>query len=136
MVQAVNPSLERMWTLVESERSPLWLAMYGGACGRPESPQQVQTAAWSLRHWALDLIDWPVDNTVRYDTTPSPYYPRDADPETSEHTIREIIPPSERATRKPNSDPYEPKNGSGNGEEAPWVFALPYYMLKYYKMLE
>ena len=45
------------------------------------------------------------------------------------------MPAQERMSKKWNSDPYDPNGGSGTEEEAPYVWILPYYIMKYYKLL-
>lgn len=131
MVDALIPSIDRMWTIVSKERSPLWLGIYAGTAGRPVTAQEVSEAVWTLRRWSIDMIVWPVINSERFDLTESPYYPRDADPETTAHLMRQVIAPQERRTMKANGDPFVFDDGSGTSEEAPYIWRLPYYLMRY-----
>jgi hypothetical protein len=128
MVDSLLPALHRTWTIVQGELSPLWLGVYAGTGGQAVDEKAISDAAWTLRHWAMDLINWPINNSNRWDVTLSPFTSRDdTDP-----LIRQILPPQERASRKWNSDPFE-LGASGNGlsEDAPYIFQLPYYLMRY-----
>lgn len=131
MVTPLIAGLERMWSIVQTERSPLWVGVYAGTAGMPVCPITISDAVWSLRRYSIDLIDWPIDNSNRWDITPSPFVPRDSgDNATPEW--RQMLPNSERAVRKQNSNPFD-GNAMGNGlsEEAPYVWRLPYYLMLY-----
>ena len=131
MVSALVPGIDRLWTIVKAEKNPLWIATYGGVAGRPVCPLAVSDATWALRHWMVDLMDWPVDNSLRWDITLSPFYPRDAKPDTP-HDMRETLSPQEIATMKANKNPFAMGvNGDGMGEQCPWQWRLPYYMMVY-----
>jgi len=127
MVDALKPSIERTYSIVQGELSPLWLGIYAGTAGMKISEEQIASATWTLRHWALDLIEWPVDNTPRWDITPSPFYSRDS----TDPLMRQIVPPQQRQTNKWNSDPFEYAGGSGWGEEYPAIWRLPYFLMAY-----
>lgn len=138
MVEIARPSVDRTYNIVSGERSPLWLGMFAGVFHRPASEEDINAAVWSLRHWGLDMIDWPVDNSIgssRWDINKSPYYPRDSPEEDQYHLMREILPPQERATQKWNSDPYVQSYGGGGVEEAPYIWRLPYHVMLYFKLL-
>jgi hypothetical protein len=131
MVAPLVPGIERLWTIVQAERNPLWLATYGGVAGLPVSPTAVSDCAWALRHWMLDLIDWPVDNGQRWDITASPFQPRDASTDTPVD-MRQTLSPQEVATMKANKNPFAMGvNGAGLQEQCPWQWRLPYYMMVY-----
>ncbi len=132
MVDAMKPSVLRTWTIVNDELSPLWLGIYAGAAKMAVSESEVSNAVWSLRNWAIDMIEWPTTNDERWDITVSPYYSRDS----TDPLMREIIPQRERRIAKWNSDPYELKDqGSGYAEEYPSVWRLPYFLMAYYKLI-
>lgn len=136
MIAPLIPGLDRMWTIVKPERSPLWLGFYAGTAGRPVCPVAQSESVWTLRRAVMDLIDWPVNNDDRWDVVSSPYYPRDPH-EGDPPEMRQILPPAERAVRKWNSDPYtQGTQGGGMNEEAPYIWRLPYYLLVYNGLLE
>ncbi len=89
MVKVVIPSLERAWLLIGAEYSPLWTGIYAGLAKQPASAQAIERSVWTLRHWALDLIDWKVDHSVRWDVSLQPFFVRDSD----NNIIRQIRPP-------------------------------------------
>jgi hypothetical protein len=128
MVDALLPALHRTWTIVQGELSPLWLGIYAGTGRQPVSEQAISDAAWTLRHWPTDLITWPINNMNRWDVTLSPFYARDS----TNPLIRQILPAQERAMEKWNSDPFR-LTASGNGylEEPPFLFQLPYFLMRY-----
>mmetsp|Transcript_20834 Transcript_20834/g.29957 ORF Transcript_20834/g.29957 Transcript_20834/m.29957 type:complete len:806 (-) Transcript_20834:191-2608(-) len=132
MVNALVPSIDRMWHIVQGERSPLWLGIYAGTCQRPVSEKDISDAVWTLRRWAIDMIVWPIKNSNRWDITESPFFPRDS---STNHLMRQIIPPAERVTTKWNADPFIFDAGSGYSEEAPYVWRLPYYLMLYNNLI-
>jgi hypothetical protein len=127
MVGALVPSMDRHWQLVKGELSPLWLGIYAGTAGQAVDKSDVYAAVWSLRHWSLDLINWPIDNTLRWDVTAEPFHKRDSD----SSLMKEIRPPMERMSSHWNSDPFELQTGSGLVEYEPAVWMLPYYLMRY-----
>ena len=132
MVDALVPALQRFWSIVKGEKSPLWLGIYGGTCGQPVTSREVSDSVWTLRHWAIDFIQWPYDNSERWDVTESPFTARDHD---DEHLMRQIRPPSERASHKWNSDPFVWSGDSGMAEEMPSIWALPYWLMRYNRLI-
>lgn len=92
MVKIAIPSLQRAWLLIGAEYSPLWTGIYAGVANQPASTSAISRSLWSLRHWALDLIDWKVDHSLRWDVTVTPFFVRDSE----KSIIRQIRPPSKR----------------------------------------
>jgi hypothetical protein len=131
MVSLLLPGFERLWLIIGAEYSPLWTGVYAGLAGQPVSRSAVAHSAWSLRRWALDLIDWPVDHSNRWDAQVEPFHARDSDMP----IIREILPPAERVMGHWNNDPYALQAGSGTNEQEPAVWRLPYYLMAYYKLI-
>ena len=150
MVEALVPSIDRMWTIVKGELSPLWVGIYAGTAKRPVGDKDISDAVWTLRHWAIDMVmclfscsfsdvtntlseqvNWPIHNDNRWDITESPYYARDS----TEHLMRQIRPPQERVTAKWNSDPFVMSSGNGMKEEYPGVWRLPYYLMLYNNLI-
>jgi len=93
-----------------------------------EDSGAIDNAVWSLRHSAIDFVDWTISNSNRWDITQSPFFRRDS----TDPLMRQILPPQERAMTKWNSDPFViPSGGSGYAEEAPYVWQLPYHLMLY-----
>ena len=132
MVKVAVPSLERAWMIIGAEFSPLWTAIYAGVAQQPASTQSLVYSTSSLRHWAIDLIDWPIDNGQRWDVSLQPFHVRDHD---NERIIRQIRPPSERVTTHWNNDPYATNAGGGYEEYEPAIWRLPYFMMLFYKLI-
>lgn len=131
MVEVLKPSIERLWCIVQGEKNPLWLGIYAGAAGMKVLEEDISDAAWTLRRWSIDMIAWPVDNSLRWDVTLSPFYGRDS----TDPLMRQILPPSERSTQKWNSDPFKYGGGSGYSEEYPGIFNMPYFIMRYYGLI-
>ena len=128
MVNALLPSLHRTWSIVQGEYSPLWLGVYAGTGRQTVDSSAIDSAVWSLRHSAIDFIDWTISNTDRWDITTSPFFRRDS----TDPLMRQIIPPQERSASKWNSDPFVFSSGSGGySEEAPYIWQLPYHLMLY-----
>lgn len=132
MVNVLLPSMHRTFALINGELSPLWLGIYAGT-GNQEVPlEAISSAVWTLRHWAIDLIEWPISNDERWDITESPFFARDS----TNPLMRQIRPPSERSSRKWNSDPFVLNDqGDGMGEEYPANWRYPYYLMTYNKLI-
>lgn len=131
MVSPFVPSFERTWLIIGAEYSPLWTGVYAGVAGLKASDAALQHSVWTLRRWALDLIDWPIVNTDRWDIAMEPFYSRDS----TKPIMRQIRPPAERASSHWNNDPYSLSAGSGYGEFEPAVWRMPYYIMLYYKLI-
>lgn len=131
MVSQFVPSFERTWLIIGAEYSPLWTGIYAGVAAQRASPAALSHSVWSLRHWAMDLVDWPLHNSGRYDVTLEPFYSRDS----TKPIMRQIRPPSERVSSHWNGDPFTVSAGSGYSEFEPAVWRLPYYLMLYYKLI-
>jgi len=128
MVDALLPSIQLTWSVVQGELSPLWLGIYAGTGGQLVDDSMIDATVWSLRHSAIDMIQWEITNSNRWDVTLSPFYARDS----TNPLIRQLLPPQARAIEKQNSDPFElTASGNGMGEEAPYVWQLPYHLMRY-----
>jgi hypothetical protein len=128
MVEALQPALHRFWSIVQGEKSPMWMGIYGGTCSQPVTAQEVSDSVWTLRHWAIDFIQWEIDNTNRWDVTASPFHARDHE---DEALMRQIRPPSERSSHKWNTDPFVWTADNGMAEEMPSIWAYPYWLMRY-----
>jgi hypothetical protein len=128
MVDALVPAIQRFWSIVKGEKSPMWLGIYGGTCGQPVTSEEVSDSVWTLRRWAIDFIQWEIDNTNRWDVTASPFHARDHE---DEPLMRQIRPPSERSAHKWNTDPFVWTADNGMAEEMPSIWAYPYWLMRY-----
>ncbi len=90
MVKLAIPSLERAWMLIGSEFSPLWTGVFAGVAKQSASRSVINRSVWTLRHWAIDLINWPVDHSLRWDVNLQPFFVRDS----TNEIMRQIRPPS------------------------------------------
>lgn len=123
--------LKRTWLLLKGELNPIWLGIYAGTAALTENllEEDVIGAAFSLRHWAIDGISWPIDGDQRIDLD----IPQDR---ATFHNrggtgavMRYIRPPSERAATENNLDPFVVEGGSGGSTEVePGIWQLPYYI--------
>ena len=131
MVSPFLPSFERTWLIIGAEYSPLWTGIYAGVAAQKVSSAALKHSVWTLRRWAIDLIDWPVDNDGRWDITKEPFYSRDS----TRPIMRQIRPAAERTSSHWNSDPYSMMAGSGYSEYEPAVWRMPYYIMLHYKLI-
>lgn len=133
MVDAVDASIDRSWRIVRPEMSPLWAGIYLGTAGRMGADKQrdAEAAAWYLRRWMVDNIDWPMDYDERSDLCTKPV----PDGHENVPVMTKLLPPSERGIQKWNGDPYEFSSGSGFGEVEPSIWLLPYAIMKYNELI-
>lgn len=118
-------SLERSWKLSEPEYNPAWNIMASAAlqkdCG-------LETALQQLREYPLDLVNWTMLNSHRWDFIPDPMVDRSG-------KVQAItpLPPSESTVSKWNTNPRQPDSGdNGFSEEDGTFFLLPYWMARFH----
>ena len=128
MVQQFDESLARAYQLARDERSPLWFGVFAGTAGKSPQAGDAQAASWSLRHWAPDLINWPVDASTRLDTVVQPFFLRNSQ---DTKLMRDIRPPAERTSSQWNNDPFVLQDGGGFSEYQPSVWSLPYWLMNF-----
>lgn len=115
------------WNLERDELNPLWSAILAMA-GAPWFG--LDGAVWTLRHYPLDLITWTVQNSHRRDLTRLPANFRGQE-------SRELLPPDERPVMRWNGNPFVLDGGNGGLTElAGDEFLLPYWLLRYLKLIE
>jgi hypothetical protein len=133
MCELLLPSLRRTWLLARGELSPLWLSIYAGTAGQRVTTDEVQSAEWSLRRWAIDNIDWQISGIGRMDLIISPFNVRNGQVPIFKNTR----PPAEQVSSHANNDPFESVSGGiGNNEVEPAVFLTPLRMMAYYGLLK
>ena len=115
------------WEIEIEERNPLWTGFYVANGGK--NPD-VKNALWTLRRFPLDLIDWRVQNSHRLDITKLA-------PNFRGRELQELLPPSERVIMRWNGHPFVLDGGSGGHSElAGDEFLLPYWMVRYLKIID
>jgi hypothetical protein len=160
MVKPLLPSVNRFYSIVSRENSPMWLSVIAIA-GHIEddinnkiflynpdiinnahikqldvSTADVTNAIESLQKWSIDLIQWETPQNWRWDVVKNPFFARDS----ATVEMRNILPPQERLQTHWNTDPYPIIVGTipagyGGVEYAPAEWSLPYWSLVYYGVI-
>ncbi|WP_162852671.1 beta-N-acetylhexosaminidase [Dinghuibacter silviterrae] len=102
------------WKMERPEKEGLWDIMAG---------RDIDSAAWYLQRYPLDLRDWKVVNSGRRDLEFLP-------PNFREQTTREVLPPDELPVSRHNENRFR-LDGGGKGEleySAGDIWLLPYWM--------
>lgn len=94
-----------------------------------ETPFSNGDAAWTMRSWPAELIEWPYANTQRLDVPIDPYSGDGRAGVDSEPYF--VLPPQEKAATRWNADPYSLDGGNGLAEADPGAIMLPYWMGRY-----
>ncbi len=118
-------SLERSWRAVEADRMPVWnviaSALLKRDCG-------LDVALEELRDYPIDLINWSVENSHRWDLVRDPLVDRGRRPQAI-YPIR----PSESGIYRWNTNPKRFDGGGGGmTEETGTDFLAAYWMGRYY----
>jgi hypothetical protein len=90
MVTPVVSSVKRWWSIVQEERSPLWINILAATTMIEMSPHDILPTVKSLQYSPLDMINWGYHNTNRWDCVTQPYYGRD---NPDEIQMKVILPP-------------------------------------------
>ncbi|MBX2926025.1 MAG: hypothetical protein KF746_27770 [Chitinophagaceae bacterium] len=118
-------SLERSWKIVQNDRMPVWntiaSVLLGKNCG-------LETALEELQQYPLDLIDWTMENSHRWDIQVDPLVDRGRKPQ-SLHPL----PTPESGISRWNTNPKRLDVGrNGTTEETGTHFLFAYWMGRYY----
>ena len=121
--------LEHHWRYERPEGNPLYNVIYGGLTGRAwDGEAAIQT----LAELPLDMIHWPVKNSHRQDI--------EIDREVEElYGVRQLarpLPADERPMHRGTSSPYGIDGGNGLRAEDPTTFLHPYWLGRYYGVIE
>ncbi len=84
-------------------------------------------AAWWLREYPIDLVDWVIVNSNRKDIDK-------LEPNFRKQTIKEVLPPDERPISRHNGNMFNLDRTQGNGtseHSAGDIWLLPYWMGRY-----
>jgi len=121
-------SLRRWFDVVRRDHSPLYAFVYGGVMGGEFG---AAGCVEFLRDSPLDMVDWTIDSRWREDVRLVRL------PVIEDIQVDRLLPPSERALNKWDNNPYEAVKGSGGHSESSSVhWLLPYWMGRYYGIIE
>ena len=109
------------WEMERSEKNPVWNFLYAMTGG---TDYDLDESVWWLQEFPLDLISWTIDNSQRKDL-------EKLEPNFRNQTYKEVLPPSEQPVHFHNGAYRNNSNGAGRGEEAPYIWLLPYWMGRY-----
>ena len=112
------------WEAERPEKEGAWNIMTA-LTGTPEF--DLEEAAWWLREYPMDLIDWVILNSHRKDL-------EFMEPNFRKQTITEVLPPDERPIHRHNGNMFSLDRTGGNGvseHSAGDIWLLPYWMGRY-----
>ncbi len=122
-------SLEKTWSMLKPQKSPFYNFLYGALTG---NKCDAEVAVEWLKDTPLDLVDWTMLNSHRKDVVIATYRGRLGELQTNH-----VLPISERAIHKWNSNPYALDGGSGGVFELDGSFwLLPYWFGRYHRIIE
>jgi hypothetical protein len=121
-------SLIRSWRVNRPEKNPLWNAI---ASATLNHDCDMAGALETLQAIPMDLVDWRMENSHRWDLRHNPLSDR-----FGRAQAMQPVPIKERAVSKWNSNPYRlDDGGQGHGEDDGAYFLLPYWMARYYELI-
>jgi len=112
------------WEIERPEKEGAWNIMTA-LTGTPEF--DLEEAAWWLREYPMDLVDWVIMNSHRKDI-------EFMEPNFRNQTITEVLPPDERPIHRHNGNMFSLDRTRGNGvseHSAGDIWLLPYWMGRY-----
>ncbi len=121
--QKFKDAIKDHWLKEKPEKDALWNFCYA-MTGADEF--DLEGAAWWMREFPLDLIDWTIKNSQRKDI--------ELLPENFRHQrTKEVLPPDERPMYKHNTNMFKIDGGSNGSREysAGDIYLLPYWMGRY-----
>lgn len=122
-------SLERSWRNVKSDRMPVWNVIASALLGRN---CDLEIAQQELQLYPLDLIDWTMENSHRWDLQKDPLVDRGR----RQQSVYPISTPESGISRW-NTNPKRLDVGSdGTTEETGTYFLFAYWMGRYYGFWE
>ena len=121
-------SLERTWSVSESDKMPAWNIIASIVL---QKDCDLQIAWEQLQQYPVDLIDWSMNNSHRWDLQKDPMVDRGGD----KQAIRPVPIPESGISRW-NTNPRKLDTGrNGTREETGTYFLLPYWMARYYDLI-
>lgn len=116
------------WQIERPEKEGAW-NIFTALTGT--SDFDLKEAAWWLREYPMDMIDWVIVNSKRKDIDP-------IEPNFRKQTIKEVLPPDERPVSRHNGNMFSLDRVNGNGtseHSAGDIWLLPYWMGRYLKVI-
>lgn len=118
-------SLERTWAVSQPEKIPAWNII---ASVLLKKDCEVKVALNELQKYPVDLIDWKMENSHRWDLQEDPVVARGGNRQATKP-----IPTPENGIFRWNTNPRQFDTGTGGlREETGTYFLLPYWMGRYY----
>lgn len=134
LLRYARASLQRTWRVVARERPDLWSAIFlaADAAGetRVDKDEIARAARLNLQEWPLELINWPVLNSVRLDV----HIDRDLT-RADRHQGSRVLPANERCQQRWNANPFILDGGNGRGETDPGAWLAPYWIMRHHGQL-
>jgi len=112
------------WQIERPEKEGAW-NIFTALTGT--SDFDLKEAAWWLREYPMDMIDWVIVNSNRKDIDPIGTNFRG-------QTLKEVLPPDERPVSRHNANMFDLDRKQGNGtseHSAGDIWLLPYWMGRY-----
>lgn len=110
------------WEIERQERIPLWNFIYR-MTGAKE--YDLEESIWFLRQFPMDMVDWSVQNSHRFDIEL-------LEPNFRDQTTQQVLPPDERPMAKFNRNAFDlDSETKGYREYSGDIYLLPYWMAKY-----
>ena len=120
-------SIERTWSVVEHDRMPAWNIITSIVLNKDCN---LETAKEELELFPMDLIDWRMTNSHRWDLTENMIGGRGGAPQATQR-----IPTPESQIWRWNTNPHLFDTGSGGKREVSGTyFLLPYWMARYHNL--
>lgn len=142
MVMPMVASLQRWYSIVEKELSPLWLVAFVGPTNLRVDDENLKIIIESLKDSPTNLIDYGVKHSNRWDCVPQPYGDMG---NSTEQLFHYALSSTERQILSFDSNPFlmdskvgatsDYNSGGGYAEYPPTLWVLPYWMLRFYKVI-
>lgn len=118
-------SLERTWAISQLEKMPAWNIITSALL---ERDCDLQIALKELKDYPVDLINWTMENSHRWDLKVDPLAGRGGN-----YQATKPIPTTESGISRWNTNPRQLDTGAGGKrEESGTYFLLPYWMGRYH----
>jgi hypothetical protein len=114
------------WEIEKPERDALWNMLTFGVSGDIDK----ESTLWHLREYCTDLDRYTTKNSHRKDLVLLPVNFR-------EQTTKDLLLPGEREMHRHNTNPFAlDSNGGGGSRLAGDEYLLPYWMARYFKIIQ
>ncbi|MDF9796640.1 hypothetical protein OKW21_001903 [Catalinimonas alkaloidigena] len=124
--QVYEESIHNHWAIEKPERNAVWNLITLATEGTFDE----ESTLWFLKDYPMDLVRYTVKNSHRKDLT-------FLEPNFREQMTKELLPQAERPIMRFNANPFKMDGGSdGKRELTGAEFLLPYWMARYYQIIE